>query len=106
VEKWYNHVIEGGANLGRDLCMAKNYKKWIEDAGFVNVEEKLFIWPINTWPKDAHLKKLGFWWNHDLIDLVEGLKPPFMRGCKFLLRELTFLHGWIESLEFENADIL
>jgi hypothetical protein len=83
VEKWYNHVMEGSTKLGLDFCGVKNYKKRMEEAGFVNVEEKLFVWPINTWPKDPHLKSLGFWWNHDLLNLVEGLKPPLMRGCMY-----------------------
>jgi hypothetical protein len=99
VEKWYNHVIEGAMNLGLDFCGVKTYKKRMEEAGFINVEEKGFVWPINTWPKDPHLKKLGFWWNHDLLDLVEGLKPPLTRGRTYLLSSPNFRNGSIGRLE-------
>lgn len=94
VEKWYNHVVEGATIVGKDFCGVKNYKRYMEEAGFVNVEEKSFVWPINTWPKDPHLKKLGLWWNHDLLDLVEGLNAPFTRGCMYILRDSLFFVGW------------
>ena len=102
MEKWYNHVMEGSTKLGLDFCGVKNYKKRMEEAGFVNVEEKLFVWPINTWPKDPHLKSLGFWWNHDLLNLVEGLKPPLMRGCMYSSPRVPE-YGWIGNLELEQC---
>jgi hypothetical protein len=29
------------------------------DAGFVNVQERLYKWPINAWPRDARFKEIG-----------------------------------------------
>jgi hypothetical protein len=96
--------MEGSTKLGLDLCGVKNYKRQMEEAGFVNVEEKLFVWPINTWPKDPHLKSLGYWWNHDLLDLVEGLKPPLMRGCMYSFSEgPSSRYRWIGNLELEQC---
>jgi len=86
--KWFSDMVAGAAALGRDLGIVKHYKQWMEEIGFLNVEEKLFFWPINTWPKDPHLKKLGFWYHHDLLELITGLKPPFMRGLGWTLEEI------------------
>ena len=41
-----------------------------------------------TWPKNSHLKKLGFWFQHDLLELVEAFKKPFIRGLGWTLAEV------------------
>jgi hypothetical protein len=33
----------------------------------------------NTWPKDPHLKRLGFWFRQDLSELVQTLTPSVMK---------------------------
>lgn len=76
--KWYSGVLAGFAALGRDAGIVKRYKEWMEEVGFVEIEEKLFYWPINTWCKDPHLKRLGFWFRHDLLELVNTLTPSIM----------------------------
>jgi hypothetical protein len=103
-------ILEGATVMGKDLEIPKKYKKWMEEVGFVNVEEKLLCWPINvsaiidlsvhrmcekvdtaylqTWPKDPHLKTLGFWFQHDLLKLITAFKPPFLRGLGWTLEEV------------------
>jgi pantothenate kinase-related protein Tda10 len=44
-----------------------------------------------TWPKDPHLKKLGFYFKHDLLDVVEGLTAPFTRGLGWSLEDVQKL---------------
>jgi hypothetical protein len=34
---------------------------WMRQAGYENVVERQFKWPLGTWPKDRKLKVLGFW---------------------------------------------
>jgi hypothetical protein len=41
-----------------------------------------------TWPKNSHLKKLGFWFQHDLLELINGFKQPFIRGLGWTLEEV------------------
>jgi hypothetical protein len=83
--KWYSNIIAGLLALGRnDMGIVKHYKRWMEEVGFVNVEEKIFFWPVNTWPRNPHLKKLGFWYGQDLLELVTTLKGPLVRIIEFL----------------------
>jgi len=86
--KWYNDIVAGAAAMGRDLGIVQHYRRWMEEVGFVNVEEKLFLWPINTWPRDPHLKKVGFRYQRDMLELITGLKPPLMRGLGWSLEEV------------------
>jgi hypothetical protein len=64
----------------------------MEEVGFVEVEEKCFVWPINTWPRDGHLKRLGKWYGKDLGELVKGLKAPLIKELGWSLEEVEKFH--------------
>jgi hypothetical protein len=57
--KWNDYVIKGGHIVNHSVECAKHYKQQMIDAGFVNVHEKLYKWPINPWPKDLRYKEIG-----------------------------------------------
>ncbi|KAH8901132.1 TAM domain methyltransferase [Thozetella sp. PMI_491] len=59
--KWDKMLVEGSQKLGRDFSAAKEHDKRLRDAGFINVEKKLFKWPTNPWPKSKALKEVGLW---------------------------------------------
>lgn len=100
--KWYTYLMEVfGKLLGRTVEIAKNYKGWMEEVGFVNVEEKIFFWPTNTWPRDPHLKKLGFWYGKDFPELVTSMKPPLMKGLGWTLEEVD---AFLELVRKDIAD--
>jgi hypothetical protein len=46
-------------------------KKWAEEVGFVNVQEKIVKIPIGPWAKDPLQKELGM---INLAQLLEGLE--------------------------------
>ena len=45
LRKLFELVDKGGANLGRDFNLARKYKSWLIDAGFVEVTEKQILGP-------------------------------------------------------------
>jgi hypothetical protein len=59
---------------------ATRYKSQLEEAGFVNVQEIVYKWPTNRWPRDKKYKELGklsspkaSWWSwriHLANDLI------------------------------------
>jgi len=56
----------------------------MEAAGFVDIEERYFMWPSNGWPKDHYMKELGRWNQVNIMDGLEG----------FCLALLTRGLGW------------
>jgi SAM-dependent methyltransferase len=44
-----------------ELYIFRLMKGYIERAGFEDVHEEQFRWPLGTWPKDKVLKELGSW---------------------------------------------
>jgi hypothetical protein len=59
--KWTNLWVEGAAKAGIKLVKMDEHRQLLAEAGFVNLTEKKFKWPMNTWPKDPRYKELGAW---------------------------------------------
>jgi hypothetical protein len=89
VAKFLNLVKEGLAVFGVDLLgMAKNAQH-LKDAGFVNVEEKIFKIPLGTWPKNKTLKTIGLYLRSVIYDGLQGVSlGPFTRGLKWTPQEV------------------
>lgn len=73
VEKWAEMVLKGARAVGRDLRKPAHYSTWLNETGFVNVQDVKFSLPFNEWPKDPKLKHVGATFKHNLLELVESL---------------------------------
>lgn len=58
-QQWIDLQYKALRSVGREWDWAMKYKEMMEEAGFRNVEQKVFKWPQNTWPKATHFKQLG-----------------------------------------------
>jgi hypothetical protein len=52
--KYHQLLYQALGKIGLDWDTGRNLKRWVEDAGFENVEEQVLVVPIGTWPKDKH----------------------------------------------------
>lgn len=59
LHKWYTLALEASQKLGRFIGSAALYKTQLEEAGFVDVVQTIYKWPMNRWPKDKRYKELG-----------------------------------------------
>ncbi|KAG0648200.1 Velvet complex subunit LAE1 [Hyphodiscus hymeniophilus] len=95
--RWGKTVVELGEMSGKSFTIYKESKSRMEHAGFVEVVEKSYKWPMNTWPSPnlqpdgndggmnwKKLRELGRWNQLRLYYGVEG----------FMLRLLTTVKGW------------
>jgi hypothetical protein len=81
-------MIEAAGKAGRPMDQTgDSFKQWMEEAGFENIEIKIFAWPSNVWPKNKSLKEIGRWNEINLIQGVEG----------FTLALLTRVLGWSKA---------
>ncbi|CZT07129.1 uncharacterized protein RCO7_09690 [Rhynchosporium graminicola] len=44
--------------MGKDWWCKSNYARWFTEAGLVDVVEKKFFWPGNTWPRGKKQKEM------------------------------------------------
>lgn len=72
-----NLFIQALNAIGKPAEVAPLHRRWMIEAGFTNVTERLERIPSNPWPKDRKLKELGYYHMHNLIDAMDsyGLAP-------------------------------
>jgi SAM-dependent methyltransferase len=81
--EWGKVVIEMGHKFGKSFTIWEESAERMRRAGFVDVVEVHYKWPMNGWPKDEKMKNIGRWNQLRLMDGVEG----------FMLRLLTQVGG-------------
>jgi hypothetical protein len=81
--EWGRVVIEMGQKFGKSFTIWEESAERMRRAGFVDVVEVQYKWPMNGWPKDEKMKNIGRWNQLRLMDGVEG----------FMLRLLTQVGG-------------
>ena len=67
--KWVAIGKSRGHHFGTET---PNYKRYMEEVGFVDVHEKIFNWPTGPWMEDARMKEIGLWWRLDQLQVVEA----------------------------------
>ncbi|KAJ5682496.1 hypothetical protein N7462_005661 [Penicillium macrosclerotiorum] len=65
-------ACEAAVNWGRPITLVHNLKDMMEKAGFVDIHEKVYKWPIGPWPKDPILKEAGRLHYHQWATGMEG----------------------------------
>lgn len=90
--RWGTVVEEVGKMSGNSFTIWKETKNLVEKAGFVEVVQHNYKWPMNGWSKDPKLKELGMW-NH--LRLFNGVED-------FMLRPLTQTAGVCSSSQYRE----
>lgn len=98
IQEWSTEICRGAAALGRPLTNSKYYGKWMREAGFVDIVEKHFYWPLNTWPKGKKEKMLGMWAQRDILDGLPGLSLAILtRGLKWTREQVEVLLAGVRN---------
>ncbi|PWI64956.1 hypothetical protein PCL_08407 [Purpureocillium lilacinum] len=91
IRQIYENLKPGGNRIGRTLDPAPSFKHWVNEAGFINVEEQRFKLPVGSWLKDPRLKETGAFLAVKVVDAFTAV----------LFRDIL---GWSqEEVEVSNA---
>lgn len=95
VSEWLAFVAEGLAVLGVDLLTVHKNKQRLIDAGFVNVEERIYKLPLGVWPRDQKMKMVGLYNRSNFLDGLQGISvKPLGHGLKWTPEKIeVFLAG-------------
>lgn len=97
-EEWNAMFIDACNRWGRDSRWTGKYGQWLIEAGFENVEEHVFKWPIGPWAKDKALKEMGRWNLVNMLDGIEGFSTRlFSKVYGMSLEEITVLLASVRS---------
>lgn len=87
---YWSMVTDGLSNVGVPFRSASLLKGYMEDAGFVNVTERIFYTPIGPWPKNRHLREVGLYWRAVLMEGLEAIAlGPMTRGLGWNKEEIS-----------------
>lgn len=71
LERWGELLIEAAKVASRPIGCCESFKEWLENVGFVDIQQQVFVWPTNPWPKGDDEKTLGKW---NLLNVTDGLE--------------------------------
>ncbi|MCJ1362394.1 hypothetical protein MMC16_001497 [Acarospora aff. strigata] len=83
-------AVESSERFGQPLQVVDKMAKWITEAGFEEVTEKRYNWPVGPWSSDPKLKEIGKWnqyhwevgiegWSMALLTRVMGVSSQRIR---------------------------
>ncbi len=65
-------AVVSSERFGKPLQIADKMASWIAEAGFEDVTEKKFNWPLRPWSSDPKLKEIGKWNQYRWEEGMEG----------------------------------
>ncbi|KAK3317929.1 S-adenosyl-L-methionine-dependent methyltransferase [Apodospora peruviana] len=71
---WNDMMVAGMEKIGKDPCAGASVKKWMREAGFVNVTEtKYSVASTPWWPKGEEAKIRGAMMMDNILNVAEGM---------------------------------
>ncbi|KAF3942004.1 hypothetical protein ABW19_dt0204382 [Dactylella cylindrospora] len=97
--RWAENARVAGELSGTTFNVAGNVGKWCEEAGFVEITQKMFKIPIGPWPKDRNEKNIG---NFNLVNMLgacEGFSLAL--HTKYLNFTVDELRAFLEKVKLD-----
>ncbi|KAH7413371.1 S-adenosyl-L-methionine-dependent methyltransferase [Cadophora sp. MPI-SDFR-AT-0126] len=79
LDTWTQLIMEGTKRLGKDWTRVRRYREMMVEAGFVDVVERRFEWPVGTWARGRRMKMLGLWYREDLLAGLQGFTVALVK---------------------------
>lgn len=68
---WSTLICEAASRYNRPVPQFNEYRAYLEEAGFVDIEQVILKSPTNSWPEKKDLKKVG---HFQLLTHLEGME--------------------------------
>jgi SAM-dependent methyltransferase len=90
--EWWAESCRAFERMGRSMLAAKHHMERLRAAGFVDVREERFEWPLNTWPEDQKLRELGASSELNTLAALEAIAmAPLTRALKWTVEGVQLL---------------
>ncbi|KAL3423929.1 methyltransferase domain-containing protein [Phlyctema vagabunda] len=92
LQRWMGLLLDGAEALGKDWKRVPKYKEYMRNAGFLDIVEKKFAWPLGTWAKGKKFKTLGAWCKEDVMKGLQAISMAVMtKGLRMAPEEIDSL---------------
>ncbi|KAK4200923.1 S-adenosyl-L-methionine-dependent methyltransferase [Triangularia verruculosa] len=105
-EKAVNLFSQGSLKTGNDMAKSKNYKRWLEEIGFVDVEERLAEPGLLTtsWHESERDREIGELGRGVFQNFIEKGMPAYLRTAGLNDAEIKELSGKAIA-ELDSGDV-
>lgn len=95
VSGWLKFVTEGLAVFDVELLSIRHNKQRLIDAGFANVQERVYKIPLGAWPRNEKMKTIGLYNRSVFADAFQGVSvKPLGHGLKWTPEQIeVYLTG-------------
>lgn len=103
--RYIDLCVKAGVKSGRRLDIAKDTRERLEAVGYVDIVQKVEIWPVGSWPKDPRLKEIGTFGGLGVLESLEAFSLGLLtRYLGFSVDEVKELCDQVreELLEGKN----
>lgn len=69
--EFQTRLREASERFGRVMNISPQFRSFVVDAGFQNVNEELYKVPLSPWPADRRYRELGRYMNVQMMDSLE-----------------------------------
>ncbi|ETS75511.1 hypothetical protein PFICI_12455 [Pestalotiopsis fici W106-1] len=97
LKRWADGCGRGALAAGRNLYVADKYKGWIEEAGFIDVEEKRFVLPAHQWMQDPRMNKIGQFNQRNMLEGVRGAGWMMLKAAGMTPEDIEDLISQVHS---------
>ncbi|KAF3019015.1 hypothetical protein E8E14_013185 [Neopestalotiopsis sp. 37M] len=97
LKRWADGCGRGALAVGRDLYVADKYKGWMEEVGFVDVEEKRFVLPAHQWMQDPKMHTIGRFNQKNMLEGVRGAGWMMLKAAGMSPEEIELLISQVHS---------
>ena len=84
-EQWGPLTLEAAEKFGRSFRVINHMRQDMTEAGFEEIKEVRFKWPIGGWPKDKQMKEIGRYnaasWDQGMEGWVLYLFTEYLGVC-------------------------
>ncbi|KAI5865358.1 S-adenosyl-L-methionine-dependent methyltransferase [Durotheca rogersii] len=86
--RWNQLMMEGVGRLGRSWSNVQHYRRYFEEAGFVDIVEKRFYWPTSPWAKGLYYKTVAAYFQEDMLAGLEAMSLKVLGGLGMSPRQI------------------
>lgn len=87
--KWLDLCRQGLEKFGIDLLGPRKYPSYLHDAGYENIQEKVFKVPVGMWARNQTLKTIGLYLRSIILDGLQGVSmKPLTKGMGWSVEEV------------------
>jgi hypothetical protein len=93
LKKWFADLSRVSMLADRPIHIVPELKSILIEAGFVDVQEKVYKIPVNGWPRCPELKRIGELWQRCLGDGLSGFSYALFHRVMGMRKEEIEVSG-------------